>query len=246
MELTDTPDADQPVIAADSMGGVHVIWHSNNHGWLYKYKRAGGGWEWKDTLVVSTDNPSLYSKPDGSLIMIFSPWYHVLYYEHPSGGRWSPEFIVDTSSGYVNSWCGYYGYDRDKDRGYVFWTEQTYACGSNTGEIFYRYKENGVWSDAYKIEGTCGWPRTKNVLIRNGDIEVIYDDGRHQDLYNIYKSHKKETWEVDTFIKLRGSFVVKCVMDRDEIIHCVWSVRDEEGQYDIYYGERKFGNIIRR
>ncbi len=249
VELSRGDDARYPLIVSDSLGGVHAVWHSS-YGWIYKYKGPAGTWITKDTLIFPDINVSayLYAKVDGDLVLILSPWYGILYYEHPFGGIWSSGERVDTGGMNIYSWYGYYGYDRENNKEYVFWTGQTNACDSSSGEIFYRCREEGQWSNINKVDGTCGWPRFKNIFVLRDDIEVVYYDEMYKSIYDLYKSHKDNRWVVDTFVDEEDAcdfFLVDCVIDREEKLHCVWTVMDKRGISNIFYDRKEFGRVIR-
>ena len=234
VELTDTQDADQPVIAADSMGGVHVMWNSY-HGYLYKYKGSGGVWQWRDTLGTTMVNPSLYAKPDGSLIMVLSPWYDVSYYEHPFGGRWSSEEVVDTSGLHVNSWLGAAYYDEEEERTIVVWSE-------GYTRMMYRYKyNNGQWSEPHYVyaQGTSDMPRVKKVFKHDGRTYLIWGDGIFRLYMGIAPDELSDTNMKVKLIEDPGAPYFDCILDSNGTIHLVWACEgpDSREDNDVYYTE---------
>ena len=227
VELTDTPDADQPVIAADSMGGVHVMWWST-HGYLYKYKGPNGEWEWRDTLGTTIVNPALYAKPDGSLIIVLSPWYDVFYYEHPAGGRWSSQYIVDTSGSHMDSNYGNAFYSKDDNRIYILWTE-------GHRWIEWRYKGDGEWSEVEQMDTVGKYPSDKYFFKYNGRRFLMCTDffkGVYiLELNDSMTGYKKILW-----LQEEGMAFGRGVMHRDGTLHIVWST-DIGDNYEVFYDE---------
>ncbi len=227
VELTDTPDADQPVIAADSMGGVHVMWGSH-HGYLYKYKGPNGVWEWRDTLGTTIVNPALYAKPDGSLMMVLSPWYDVFYYEHPAGGRWSSQYIVDTSGSHMDSNYGNAFYSKDDNRTYILWTE-------GHRWIEWRYKGDGEWSEVEQMDTVGKYPSDKYFFEYNGRRFLMCTDffkGVYiLELNDSMTGYKKILW-----LQEEGMAFGRGVMDKDGTLHIVWST-DIGDNYEVFYDE---------
>ena len=225
VELSDTPDVDQPVIGVDSSGGVHVLWMSHR-GWLYKYKPYGGDWKWMDTLSCRA-NPYLYVKPDGSLIMVFSPTYTISYYEHPFGGRWSSEEIVDTSGLDMNSSWGTAFYSPSDNLTYVLWTEGNHY-------IDWRSKTTtGEWSPIVQLDTVTRSPARK-ILMEYSDRKFLVW-GDYFNGVNIGEF----TRDMRKFTKtehISGEFAsyISAILDKEGIIHIVWAEQKEDN-FEIYY-----------
>ncbi len=227
--LNDEADVDQPVIAVDSLGGVHVMWRTERHGWLYRYRSPEGDWVWRDTLVASYDNPFLYAKPDGSLVMIFSPGYRIIYRERPYGGRWGQDEFVDTSDIAVFSWWGSYIYDAGEGKGYVFWTE-----GNHYIDWRARYS-NGIWGRVIQVDTTSGSPADKVIIRYNNNLFMVWNDFNKGIMFGAMTDDMHTFRSIVHLTDDGYTAYVKAAVDKNGILHIVWSEKRNNNNFEIYY-----------
>jgi hypothetical protein len=144
-----------PNICIDNSGKLHCVWMHNIYDdkWrIYYSNSSNDGDTWSYPLDISGNDtvmdarPYIISDSDNNLYVIFltncqNPSLQAIYYRKFDGTAWSnPQNI---SEGYPGCSSPKFIIDHN-NRVYCFWA---YTIIHWT--IFYRYLENGIWSDVY-------------------------------------------------------------------------------------------------
>lgn len=159
-----TIDSDNPSIAVESDGTVHVAWDDltdysgsgADFDIFYKYLDTNG--IWSSAEVVSTEStqlslwPSITVDSDKNIHVIWDDWTDYggagvdedIFYKIKTSSGWSTTEVVSTESTEIS-----YQSSLDVDSSYVHvaWKDSTVYGGSGVdADIFYKYKSAGIWS----------------------------------------------------------------------------------------------------
>ncbi len=143
----------QPDIAIDNNGNFHCVWAhkiANNYWKIYYSKSTDGGITWSSSLDISKNNEKWVSDPhivcDTGNNLHVTYDYDVgnymetmIYYKLFDGATWSEP--INVSDNMKGSYRSKIAIDKN-NRVYIFW----YRAGI-AGYCYYRYFENGNWSD---------------------------------------------------------------------------------------------------
>ncbi len=228
--------ADQPRIAVDSSGVVYVIW-SEGLRMRYKKKMSDGHWSATETSPYYVLNPSIAVDREGGLHVVWEGDRDIYYIYRSPSGEWSQ---VNVTHSDYKSWYGYIFLD-EEDHPWIFWTEQDYRAGWNTGIIYYTHLENGSWTEPDTIPRTVGWPRHKYVAFHTGELLLAWVDGRSS--LNIpvqYIIRRDGRWgTVNEMDFPLWAWTLSGAMGPEGGVHLVWESiiqKDETHyQYDIFY-----------
>jgi len=235
--LSGDEQADQPRIAVDSSGAVHVIWCEGVR-MRYRRKTANGSWSDAEISPYYILNPSFAADSKGGLHIVSEGERDLYYIYRSPTGEWSRINVTNSNH---KSWYGYLFLD-EKDQPWIFWTEQDYRAGWNTGIIYYTHEENGHWTEPDTIPGTVGWPRHKYTAFKNGELLLAWVDGRgRSDIpvqYIVMKNGKWGTVEKMDF-PLWAWTLSGAVNPFNEEVHLVWEsevlIDDTLSQFDIFH-----------
>jgi len=206
-------DSDNPSIAVENGGTVHVAWDDmtdysgsgTDFDIFYKHKSTG---VWSTTEVVSTEStllsfwPSLEVDSDKNIHVIWDDWTDYggagadedIFYKVKTGSGWSTTEVVSTESTETS-----YQSSLDVDSSYVHvaWKDSTVYGGSGVdADIFYKYKSTGVWSttEVVSTESTAQseWPSLDIDTV--GTVHVAWGDltdysGSGNDIDVFYKNN---------------------------------------------------------
>lgn len=208
-----TSDSDNPSLAVENDGTVHVAWDDmtdysssgTDFDIFYKYKSTG---VWSTTEVVSTEStqdsfwPSLKVDSDKNIHVIWDDWTDYggagvdedIFYKVKTSSGWSATEVVSTESTEIS-----YQSSLDVDSSYVHvaWKDSTVYGGSGVdADIFYKYKSTGVWSatEVVSTESTAQseWPSLNIDTV--GTVHVAWGDftdysGSDNDIDVFYKNN---------------------------------------------------------
>ena len=237
--------ADQPRLAVDSLGIVHLT-YCEGFGIKYRRRNINGVWSNVESAPVGRQgavNPDLRVDRYGGVHLVYEAGNDLKYLYRSPAGEWS-EAVNVTHSQY-ESWYGYIFLD-EEDHPWIFWTEQDYRAGWNTGIIYYTHLEYGSWTEPDTIPGTVGWPRHKYVAFHNGELLLAWVDGRSS--LNIpvqYIIRRDGRWgAVNEMDFPLWAWTLSGAMGPEGGVHLVWESiiqKDETHyQYDIFYDTIEF------
>jgi hypothetical protein len=237
IEVISGEGAEQPRIAVDPTGTVHVVWSAG--ALWYTYKSPNGVWATPREIVpfaIAGDNPSLTVDDEGDCHLVYEYSGEVYYVTGFPTGEWSEPINVSQSQ--YTSWFGHVAVDED-GRVYVLWTEEDWGAGPQTSIIYYSVKTDTGWTVPDSIPGTRAMPRSKE-FFRDGDKYIlIWADGRYGEDIHYIIGNNGNWGTVNTIDTPGGSIAVDAVEDFNGGIHVVWSELEGLGStgenWEIYY-----------
>ncbi len=234
MVLSGEEQADQPRIAADPSGTIHVIW--NERSFKYRRKFPNGTWSEIESGPVSATNPSIAVDSNGGVHLVCESEHNNIYYLYRSPtGTWNGPVNLSNSS--WHSWYVFISLD-DSGNPWVLWTEQDYGAGWNTGIIYYSRRADSTWTVPDSIPGTRAghsWPRNKRLFFYKGCEYLLWGDG----FYDIFLG--KTDGELEDGLTVVKPFVPpnspypEALLDKNGVLHVVWAADRGDGNWDIFY-----------
>jgi len=239
IEVISGEGAEQPRIAIDPSGTVHVVW-LQGMGLKYRSKSIGGSWGPCETLPVGSQgaiNPSICTDANGGMHVVYEAGNDDIKYLYRSPtGEWSEPTNVSQSQ--YTSWFGHVAVDEDGSV-YVLWTEEDWGAGPQTSIIYYSVKTDTGWTVPDSIPGTRSMPRSKEFFIDGDKHILIWADGRYGEDIHYIIGNNGNWGTVNTIDTPGGSIAVDAVEDFNGGIHVVWSELEGLGStgenWEIYY-----------
>ncbi len=200
-----TGNAEDPVLAVDGDGNVHIVWQdnslldgSNDYDIFYKNYTVATG-TWSTTVVVSTESTSTSYHPalreeNGTLHLAWedqtaldgpgSDW-DIFYKNYTiAAGTWSNTTIVSTES---TSWSLGASLEVEQNgKVHLAWFDSTPLDGNSDYDIFYKNYTvaAGTWSNTTIVstESDGGGSRNPTLVVgADGTIHVAWDDSSTYD-----------------------------------------------------------------
>ncbi|NVM27996.1 MAG: TIR domain-containing protein [Candidatus Helarchaeota archaeon] len=199
-----TSIAEDPALAVDGDGNVHIVWQdnslldgSNDYDIFYKNYTAATG-TWSTTFVVSTESTSTSYHPslreeNGTLHLVWedqtpldgpgSDW-DIFYKNYTvATGTWSNTTIISTES---TSWSISASLEVEQNGNiHIAWQDSTALDGNTDYDIFYKNytAATGTWSNTTVIstESSSGARNPALVVGADGTIHVAWDDVTNYD-----------------------------------------------------------------
>jgi hypothetical protein len=234
--------SEQPVIAADSSGRLHVAWQDNTTWqWQIYYKNSeDGGSTWSTTRAITgTSGDSFYADlaagPSDHLHMVWNAYPQVYYKTSTDGGGgWTTGRRLTWSGGL----SGYPALAVDSSGDlHVVWDND--ATGKD--EIYYKKStdEGVTWTATKRITWTSGGSYYSAIAPgASQNIHVVWNDNTPGN-YEIY--HKKSTNRGDTWTATKRitwtsgtSWLPAIALDPSGDLHVVWQ-DFTPGKAEIYY-----------
>lgn len=245
-----TDYTNRPNIAADSKGGIHVVWYNyinNNREILYKRSTdSGASWSGIKRLTWNANDswyPEIAVDSNDIIHVIWDEDSGIIYKRSTDGGAsWSKPLRLTWRDGHS------LGLATDKKNGiHLVWVEYL-GFGY---EVFYKNStDNGItWSGSQRLTWNWHvWDYAPKITTDSGNgIYIAW--ARYDDVYNIYSSHdilskrstdRGITWsdsiQFDSFTRyLDLSFYYEyhsIAADSINRIHVVWN---QESGSNIFY-----------
>ncbi|MCK5840325.1 MAG: BNR-4 repeat-containing protein [Bacteroidales bacterium] len=163
----------QPDITVDQNGTIHCVWAhkiESNFWKIYYSKSNDEGFVWSNPEDISLNeekwvsNPHIISDTENNLYVSYdydvgNPNETMIHFKTFNGLEWSEPIII--SENMPESHANILVIDNN-DRIYCFWYRSI-----NNGTTFYRYLENGNWSEIF-----CPYPGNFYLAL----VEIICDD----------------------------------------------------------------------
>ena len=160
----------QPDLAVDQNGTYHCVWAHKiqENYWKIYYSKSinqGATWTTPEDISMNTEKwvagPHIVCDSENHLHVTYdfdvgNYLGSTIYYKQFDGASWNEP--INVSEGMPESHANKLVID-NKDRVYCFWYRST-----NNGTTFYRYLENGLWSD-YFIQYALDWCTSLRIAI---------------------------------------------------------------------------------
>jgi hypothetical protein len=235
--------SENPYIATDSSGTIHVIWDDISPGnrELYYRKSTNGGTTWSGRRLTWNSGSSISANiaidQSGNIHVVwndYTPGNYEIYHKKStnSGTTWSKNKRLTWNSG--NSRYPIVATD-SSDNIHVVWKDNIHG----NDEIFYKKSTNGGASwVTKKLTWNSGDSDFPVIATDSNDyIHVVWEDDTPGDLEIHYKrsTNGGTTWTEKRLTWLSGiSYRPKIAIDSIGNIHVVWSDKFP-GNQEIYY-----------
>jgi len=235
-----------PKIAADSTGGIHVVWQDDTPGTndIYYKGSTNGGATWsavKRIAMTSSESyvPMIAIDPDDTLHIIwydYTPGDPEIYYTESddSGSTWRTARRLTWTSG----WSRYPAIAAQSAKDlHLVWSNDA----SGNEEIFYRKSADGgdTWSAPKRLTWTPGGSDEAALTVDSGGniCAVWYDyTPGFSDLYSRRSTDGGTNWGPVKRITYTGgsTYGPALALDSNQTIHLAF-YDDTPGAYEIYY-----------
>ncbi len=232
--LSNTGIAEQPRIAVDSSGTVHVIW-LEGMGLKHRSKPMGANWDTEEIVPVGRQgaiNHWICSDKTGGLHIVYEAGHDIKYLYRSPSGEWSEPVNVSQSPQWM-SWIPKVAVNSDGDV-WVDWVEL-----GKTG-MFYAVKPSqGMWTPPDSVPDVAGYPGTNRILFDNsGNLYFVWeklDYGVKNDIY--YKVHTSSgEWEPEINISnTEDESKAPDFAIGSDGLHVIWEEKENGENYEIYY-----------
>ncbi len=232
MVLSGEEQADQPRIAADPSGTIHVIW--NERSFKYRRRFPNGTWSEIESGPVSATNPSIAVDSNGGVHLVCESGHNDIYYLYRSPtGTWNgPVILSDTSGSFAYAWAPSIAVSRSG----VVWANWSYRYENM---MCYAVKEpGGEWSDPDTVPGILGrvWDNMVE-FDRFGWIHYVWEEWRNGS-FDIYYRYYDGRWsDVVNVSQTSGESLSPDLAVGNDGIYIVWNEEEERGygyNYEIY------------
>ena len=241
-----TGDSLVPKIAADSAGGIHVVWQDDTPitNDIYYRGSTDGGSTWsavKRMTMTSGESyaPAIAVDPDNTI--------HVVWYDHTPG---DPEIYYAKSEDGGPTWSAArrLTWTSDYSRApaiaaqsakdlHLVWSNNA----SGNDEVFYRKSQDGgsTWSAAQRLTYTSGGSYGSDLTVDSGGniCAVWYDyTPGFADLYCRRSTDGGTNWGPIKRITYTGgsTYGPAMALDINQVVHLAF-YDDSPGLYEIYY-----------
>jgi hypothetical protein len=239
-------DTDDPAVASDVSGNVHVVWTDSTPGnWeIYYRKSADGGATWSAAKRITwtagqSFNPAVAVDPSGSLHVVW--WgdqtgnWEIYYKKGANGGAtwsaaqrlswslgasYSPDIAVD-SSAYLQ----------------VVWQDDT----PGFPDIFQRKSQNAgsAWTTLKNLSRTSSYSMDPAIAAgASGRVHVVWYDTTpgNNEIYYVLSTNGGDTWGTGQRLTWTAadSEDPDIAVDSSGKIHVVWD-DETSGNLEIYY-----------
>jgi hypothetical protein len=243
-------DTDDPAVASDVSGNVHVVWTDSTPGnWeIYYRKSADGGATWSAAKRITwtagqSFNPAVAVDPSGFLHVVW--WgdqagnWEIYYKKSTTGGTtwsaglrlcwslgasYSPDIAVD-SSGYIQ----------------VVWQDDT----PGFPDIFHKKSQNAGsnWTTLKNLSQTSSYSTDPAIAAgASGRVHVVWYDTTpgNNEIYYVLSTNGGDTWGTGQRLTFTAgdSEDPEIAVDSSGNIHVVWD-DETSGNLEIYYKRGK-------
>ncbi len=236
--LSNTGIAEQPRIAVDSSGTVHVIW-LEGMGLKRRSEPMGANWDTEEIVPVGRQgaiNHWICSDKTGGLHIVYEAGHDIKYLYRSPSGEWSEP--VNVSQSRYQSTYARIAID-ENNKPWVLWTENDWRVGYSTGIIYYTRLIGDTWAQPESIPGTRAghaWPRNKSLFFYGGKKYLLWGDGYFEIFLGETTGDLSDGVEVTNPFDPPGSPYPYAAIDRQRgLIHVVWYAQREDGNREIFY-----------
>lgn len=225
-----------PDFCIDSNGIIHCVWihvYDPNYGKIFYNKSFDDGLTWTTAQDISQNdekriaNPHIAYDSDNNLHLTYD--YDIgnyletlVYYKKYNGTGWSDPVII--SENLPESHANKLVIDNN-DRIYCFWFRSI-----NNGTTYYKYLENGIWSDTYIPYNNNDFHTFSSCAVDSvNNLHWIgahhYENQGTDDVRPIYfkYNYNSNSWSNFTEISQnRTSNYYDIDLDNTGLPHCVW------------------------
>lgn len=242
-----------PDFCIDNNGVIHCVWqhfYETNFSKIFYNKSYNDGTSWTTAEDISLNNEKRLSQPhivcdlENNLHITFdynigNPYQTLVYYKMYDGVFWSEPFTISENMPEAhNNKLIIDNYNRV----YCFWHRSLY----NNGTTFYRYYENGNWSEIFIPYDNNGYLGFANCAIdTNNNLHWIgshhYEGQTHYDDKPVYFYYENGLWsDFVEFGELYSWNGKDIDLDDLEMPHLVWreftndSLPPNDGTFYVY------------
>lgn len=202
-----------PDFCFDNNGVINCVWvhvYETNFSKIFYSKSYDDGLTWTSAEDISLNEEKRLSQPhivcdsENNIHLTYdfnvgNPYQTLVYYKMYDGTTWSEPFTV--SENMPESHNNKLVIDNN-DRGYCFWHRSLY----NNGTTFYRYYENGEWSEIYIPYDNNDYLGFSNAIIDTyNNLHWIgshhYEGQNHYEDKPIYFYYEYENGEWSDFVE---------------------------------------------
>jgi len=238
-------ESNNPAIAVDSAGDLHVVWDDPTPGnWEIYYKKstdAGTTWTISKRLTLTSgasSRPAIAVDPYDNLHLVWSDETpgngEILYKKSTDGGAtWTKDNRLTWTSGH--SFEPVIAVDPSGNL-HVVWEDYT----PGNGEIFYVNSSDGgtTWTTSKRLTWNSGLSYEPAMAVDpSGNLHVSWVDGTSGNWEIYYKKSTDGgiTWETSKRISWTsgGSYAAALAVDPSGNLHMFWS-DDTPGNYEVY------------
>ena len=252
--ISTTPGfSENPQLAVDQGGSVHVVWEDTTPGnYEIFYARRSSDGTWSSPQDISNNpcdsrHPQLAVDESGAVHVVWDEYilsgydyYDIYYAGQGSDGTWSsPQNISNNPGGSV-----YPQLVVDKEGAvHVVWKDH---IGQYTDIFYARRSSDGTWSSPQNISNTpsiSGLIDQQLLAVDRGSVHVVWQDDVgppwHTEIFHAKRS-SDGTWSSPQNVSNNPGYSGTPQLAIDEIgaVHLVWNDLDQNGWRVILYARR--------
>jgi len=235
----------QPSIAADSSGGIHLVWqgYTLEYADIYYKRSTDGGSTWSVTKKLTWSGmctyPDIAAGSSDTVQLVWtdgSPGNSEIYYKKSTDGgtAWSAAHRLTWTSGE-----SYYPALATVSSGdiHVVWSDKT----PGNREVYYKRSTDGggTWSAAKRLSWTTDISECPEIAIDSGNtVHIVWGENPLVNAEIYYKSSPDggATWSAITRLTWNSgdSRLPAIAIGSDDSVYIVWE-DDTPGNNEIYY-----------
>jgi len=245
--------SESPSIAADSSGGLHVVWHDYTSGdyEIYYKKSVDGGTTWTTAKMISLTPHfsflgNIAAGPSDSLFVVFrddSPGLGDIYCTKSTdgGATWATSQRIAQTSG----WSNYPLIAVDPSGNlHAVWRDDT----PGNQEIYYTKSSNAgaSWTPAVRITWTSGASDLPSIAADpSGNLQVVWrdDTSGNREIYYRKSTDGGTSWATVRRLTWTPSWTESPSITADSWgdLHVIWA--DQTDGWEIYYKKSTDGGV---
>jgi BNR repeat-like domain len=234
-----------PAIATDSSGGIHLVWGDYTPGnpEIYYKRSTDGGTTWSAAKRLTWSgkavDPTIATGSSNTVHLVWTdgtPGNPEIYYKRSTDGgtAWSAAKRLTWTSGQ-----SFYPALATASSGgiHVVWSDDT----PGNREVYYKRSTDGgaTWSAAKRLSWTTDISECPDIAIDSSDtVHVAWDENAlaNDEIYYRTSTNGGATWSAVTRLTWNSgdSRLPAIAIDSSDAVHIVWE-DDTPGNYEIYY-----------
>jgi hypothetical protein len=237
----DANDSENPAVAVDDDGSIHVVWSDNRDGNSEIYYKKYDGVSWgPDTRLTgaygASGHPAI-AVYDGKVYVV---WHdgrggnHQVYSKRYNGTAWEADYRISTNT---DGWSQKASVVADEmGQIHVVW-QGNIESGADL-DIYYRKFDGSNWGPDTTIVDDPGLSFLPCIAAGPGDdLHVTWYDDRAGSYKIYYKHFDGAAWESDTRVSYAPNMsrYASVAADDSGKVHVAWRVGTTVGDVEIYY-----------
>jgi hypothetical protein len=237
--------SEEPAIAVDSSGYLHVVWQDYTRGnyEIYYKKSTDGATTWTASQNLtwnsgSSQYPAIAVDASDNLHVVWEDYtpgnWEIFYKKSTNGGAtWTPNQRLTWNSGRSEAPAIAVG---PSDKIHVFWHDDM----PGNCEIYYKTSTNGgaTWATSRRLTQTSGISDYPAIAVdSSGHIHLVWDDTTlGYDIYYKKSTDGGATWTPNQRLTRTSGYsgYPAIADDLSDNLHLVWS-DSTSGNYEVYY-----------